>query len=64
MKTFWHLLVVLLGALGLLVAFQTVELLFFGVLSASGAGRVAGSALMAVLLLLLAANSLSEARSA
>jgi hypothetical protein len=64
MKTFWHLLVVLLGALGLLVAFQAVQLLFFGVFSASGTGRVAGSALMAVLLLLLAANSLSKARSA
>lgn len=62
-KAGWYVLLVVLGAIGLLSALRAIELLFMGGLSAYGAGQVAGSTLMAVIFLLLAFKVLKRARA-
>jgi hypothetical protein len=64
MKAFWYLAVVVCGALGALGALRAIELLLFKGFSAYGAGRLAGTLLMAVLFLLLAGKALGKARAA
>jgi hypothetical protein len=64
MKVLWYLVVLVLGAWGVLAALRTIEMFGTGGLSAYGAGRVAGSLFMAVLMLVLAAKALAKARSA
>jgi hypothetical protein len=63
-KVLLYILAVILGAWGLLSGLRAIEWLLTGGLSAYGIGRLAGSVLIAVLFILLAAKALAKARAA